>query len=116
MGGARRAYPLRGVCPISAPQEAGRAPAARNQPTPYGDFAKAGKTLVWEPGSGNLLAFAEAHGIAIDSGCRAGSCGSCHTRIQAGEVAYSQSPDFDPEPGGCLLCVTTPKTDLRLEA
>jgi hypothetical protein len=78
-------------------------------------FSKSGKRVVWEPGSGNLLSFAEAHGIAVDSGCRSGSCGSCHTRIQSGEVAYNQSPDFDPEPGECLLCVTTPKTDVALE-
>lgn len=105
--------------PASVPRkrQAVAAPAPQEPANPIAvTFTKAGKTLAWEPGSGNLLAFAEAHGIAIDSGCRAGSCGSCHTRIQQGEVAYTESPDFDPELGGCLLCVTTPKTDLRLEA
>ncbi|MHB0925151.1 MAG: 2Fe-2S iron-sulfur cluster-binding protein [Gallionellaceae bacterium] len=79
-------------------------------------FAKSGKQLPWQPAAGNLLAFAEAHGIAVDSGCRAGSCGSCQTTIRAGEVAYSQQPDYDPEPGTCLLCSCTPKTDVTLEA
>ena len=79
-------------------------------------FAKSGKQLPWQPAAGNLLEFAEANGIAVDSGCRAGSCGTCQTTIRAGEVAYNQPPDFDPEPGACLLCSCKPKTSLTLEA
>ena len=79
-------------------------------------FAKTQKQLPWQPGMGSLLDFAEAHGIAVASGCRAGGCGSCQTMIRSGEVAYTQSPDFDPEPGSCLLCVCTPKTAVTLEA
>jgi hypothetical protein len=79
-------------------------------------FAKSGKQLPWQPAAGNLLEFAESHGISVDSGCRAGSCGSCQTTIRAGEVAYRQPPDYDPEPGTCLLCSCTPKTDVTLEA
>jgi ferredoxin-NADP reductase len=78
------------------------------------DFAKSGKQLAWQPGSGNLLDFAEAHGIAVNSGCRAGGCGSCQTTILQGEVHYQQAPDFDPEPGTCLMCVATPQTHLTL--
>jgi ferredoxin-NADP reductase len=78
-------------------------------------FAKSGKQLAWQPGSGNLLSFAEAHGIAVDSGCRAGSCGSCQTSIRHGEVRYPRAPDFDPDAGSCLLCVCSPKTPLTLE-
>jgi ferredoxin len=78
-------------------------------------FAKSGKRETWEPSMGSLLNFAEDHGIVVSSGCRAGGCGSCQTSISAGEVAYLQSPDFDPEPGSCLLCVCTPKTAVSLE-
>jgi ferredoxin len=78
-------------------------------------FAKSGKQETWEPGMGSLLDFAEARGIVVSSGCRAGGCGSCQTSIRAGEVAYTQAPDFDPEPGTCLLCVCTPKTAVTLE-
>ncbi len=78
-------------------------------------FAKSGKQVSWQPGSGNLLSFAEAHGIAVDSGCRAGSCGSCQTSIRHGEVSYREAPDFDPDAGTCLMCVCTPKTPLTLE-
>jgi ferredoxin-NADP reductase len=77
-------------------------------------FAKSGKQLPWQPGNGNLLDFAEAHGIAVNSGCRAGGCGSCQTTIAHGEVHYQQAPDFDPEPGTCLMCVATPKTHVTL--
>jgi ferredoxin-NADP reductase len=79
-------------------------------------FAKSGKQEAWKPGMGSLLEFAEGHGIVVSSGCRAGGCGSCQTSIRLGEVAYTQAPDFDPEPGSCLLCVCTPKTAVTLEA
>lgn len=78
-------------------------------------FAKSDKQLSWQSGMGSLLDLAEAGGIAVNSGCRAGGCGSCQTSIRTGEVAYTQSPDFDPEPGSCLLCVCTPKTAVTLE-
>jgi hypothetical protein len=99
--------------------------AAATRATPQGDdkqgavmvnFAKSGQQVAWEPGMGSLLDFAESHGIVVSSGCRAGGCGSCQTSIRAGEVAYTQAPDFDPEPGSCLLCVCTPKTAVTLEA
>ena len=79
-------------------------------------FAKSGKQLPWQPAAGSLLEFAEANGIDVNSGCRAGGCGSCQTTIRAGEVGYRQPPDYDPEPGTCLLCSCTPKTSVTLEA
>ena len=95
------------------------APAA-SEVAPVGDisvtFAKSGKQLPWSSQSSNLLEFAEAQGIAIDSGCRAGGCGTCQTTIQSGEVFYRQSPDYDPEPGTCLMCVCAPKTHVTLDA
>ena len=90
------------------------APSSRSDITVT--FAKSGQQAQWSPQSGSLLEFAEAQGIAIDSGCRAGGCGTCQTTIQTGEVAYSQSPDYDPEPGTCLMCVCIPKTHVTLEA
>jgi ferredoxin-NADP reductase len=78
-------------------------------------FERSGKHFPWHSSAGTLLDFAETNGIAVTSGCRAGGCGSCQTTILAGQVSYRQTPDFDPEPGTCLLCVCTPKTDLTLE-
>lgn len=78
-------------------------------------FARSHKQARWSPSCASLLEFAEAQGIAIDSGCRAGGCGTCQTTILSGEVAYRQAPDYDPEPGSCLMCVCTPKTHVTLE-
>ncbi len=78
-------------------------------------FAKSGQQVPWRSDMGSLLDFAQANGIVVSSGCRAGSCGTCQTSIRSGEVAYLQEPDFDPEPGNCLLCVCTPKTAVVLE-
>jgi len=108
--------------PASIPRKkAASATRATTQGDGKGDavlvtFAKTGRQETWMPGMGSLLDFAEAHGIGVSSGCRAGGCGSCQTSIRSGEVAYTQAPDFDPEPGSCLLCVCMPKTAVTLEA
>lgn len=77
-------------------------------------FARSMRQVTWTGGS--LLDLAEANGIAVESGCRAGGCGMCQTRVEDGEVEYEHSPDFDPEPGACLLCVGRPRTNLVLTA
>lgn len=79
-------------------------------------FSKTGKQALWNPDAGSLLEFAETQGIEVESGCRAGSCGCCQTRIENGEVEYSQQPDADVTPGNCLLCISTPKGDITLTA
>ena len=79
-------------------------------------FSRSGKKLTWDPSAESLLEFAEANAVDVDSGCRAGSCGTCQTALTAGEVDYSQQPDADNEPGHCLLCIAKPKGDLVLDA
>lgn len=97
------------------------APAAASEAAPAEmanievNFARSGRKLPWRSDAGSLLEFAEANGIAVDSGCRAGGCGTCQTTIREGEVSYRQVPDFDPEPGTCLLCVCAPKINVSLE-
>jgi ferredoxin-NADP reductase len=78
-------------------------------------FANSGKQFNWQPGATSLLDFAESKGIAVSFGCRGGACGTCQTKIQSGEVVYGQPPDFDPEPGNCLICTCSPKTNVTLE-
>jgi ferredoxin-NADP reductase len=78
-------------------------------------FTRSGRSLDWTGRESNLLDFAEAHGIAVESGCRSGSCGSCVTTLTHGEVAYANPPDFDLASGQCLLCVGTPRTPLSLD-
>jgi len=79
-------------------------------------FSRSGKSILWDFAADSLLEFAEANDIEVESGCRAGSCGSCQTAVKAGEVDYNQAPDADVMPGHCLLCISKPKNDLTLDA
>ena len=79
-------------------------------------FSRSAKTVRWEPSTGNLLDFARSQGVRIDSGCCAGSCGSCLVAIKSGEVQYLKPPDAEPELGACLTCICRPKADLILDA
>ncbi len=79
-------------------------------------FGRSNKTVRWEASAGNLLEFAVAQGVKIDSGCCAGSCGSCVVAIKSGEVDYLKKPDAPPESGSCLTCVCRPKSHLVLDA
>jgi len=73
-------------------------------------FSRSGRTLSWNGADGNLLDFAQRHGIAVDAGCRAGSCGSCETPLLEGKVQYASPPEHDVAPGHCLMCIGTPAT------
>jgi ferredoxin-NADP reductase len=79
-------------------------------------FGRSGKTIRWEPALGNLLDFARDQGVRIDSGCCAGSCGSCVVAVRSGEVDYLKKPDAEPESGSCLTCICRPRTDIVLDA
>jgi uncharacterized protein len=56
----------------------------------------------------SLLDLAEANGVSVPSGCRAGNCGLCATRLLAGQVRYPQPPTAPIDPGFCLTCVAQP--------
>ncbi len=79
-------------------------------------FNKSGKCLNWDASFDSLLELAEDNGIEVESGCRSGSCGSCQTAVQSGELDLNQQPDFDISPGHCLMCISKPKGDLTLDA
>ncbi len=79
-------------------------------------FSRAGRSIAWDSRYGSLLEFAEANDIAVEAGCRAGSCGCCQTLLSSGQVDYNQEPDADIEPGHCLLCISVPAGDLTLDA
>ncbi|MEQ9199221.1 MAG: 2Fe-2S iron-sulfur cluster-binding protein, partial [Rhodospirillales bacterium] len=80
------------------------------------EFARSGKVLDWDYQSESLLDFAENHGILIESGCRAGNCGTCLTAVKSGDVEYVTEPGEQPESGSCLTCISVPKADLKLDA
>ena len=79
-------------------------------------FARSQKTVAWDGAEASLLDFAEANGIAMDSGCRAGNCGSCITALKSGKVEYLNEPGSMPETGSCLTCVSIPQGDVTLDA
>ena len=79
-------------------------------------FRRSGRTLTWNGQDGNLLDFAERQGIAVESGCRSGSCGTCEVRLVSGRVRYASPPDHEVAAGCCLLCVGLPDSALVLEA
>lgn len=79
-------------------------------------FSRTGKTLIWDGTHPSLLDFAEANGIVIDSGCRAGNCGTCLTAIRSGKVDYLSQPGASVEEGSCLACIAVPKSTLNLDA
>jgi len=78
-------------------------------------FTKSALSVAWD-GSATLLEMAEQAGIAIESGCRAGNCGSCLTRVRRGKVDYPTPPGADVPAGSCLACVATPVSALEIEA
>ncbi|MFQ5462448.1 MAG: 2Fe-2S iron-sulfur cluster-binding protein [Phycisphaerae bacterium] len=79
-------------------------------------FAKSGKVARWTPDGGSLLELAEANGVEISSGCRAGSCGTCKVAVREGKISYANPPAADCEPGSCLACVALPQGDVTLDA
>jgi ferredoxin-NADP reductase len=82
------------------------------------EFARSGRLVVSSSGK-NLLEIAELNGIAIPSGCRAGHCGTCITRLLDGEVEMSCEDALDPSQksrGYVLPCVGRAKGSIRLDA
>ena len=73
------------------------------------------RTMVQFQHAGTLLESLEAQQIYVPYQCRDGYCGSCRTRLVAGEVAYLQEPMAWINDDEILPCCCVPKTDLELE-
>lgn len=96
-----------------APSEAAVLPSAAHVNVA---FARSRVTVPWVKECETLLDLAEKHNIAIDSGCRAGNCGTCAVAIKKGSINYKQSPDVDVEEGSCLACIATANENLELDS
>jgi ferredoxin-NADP reductase len=108
-----------GVAPADIRQEAFGPAALAPQSSPQSftiRFETSGRSIAWDGQDACLLDFAERHGVAVESGCRTGSCGSCETAVLAGTTAHRAVPDHPPGPGHCLLCLAVPESDLVLAA
>jgi ferredoxin-NADP reductase/MOSC domain-containing protein YiiM len=79
-------------------------------------FARSGVTTLWSRCESPLLELAEEHSVAIDFGCRAGSCGTCVTRLLSGSVRYLHQPNAPLEGDEVLPCVAVPAEPLSLDA
>lgn len=71
-------------------------------------------------GSESILQSALRAGLAVNYGCRDGSCGLCKSRLISGKVKQIRPHDFvltesDKEVGMMLMCAHTAVTDLQLE-
>ncbi|MEM9941026.1 MAG: 2Fe-2S iron-sulfur cluster-binding protein, partial [Planctomycetota bacterium] len=78
-------------------------------------FSQSEVTVKWDGSCDSLLELAEAKEIPIDSGCRAGSCGTCVTKILSGSVSYPDNQAVDCGSDECLACIAQPASDLELE-
>jgi ferredoxin-NADP reductase len=79
-------------------------------------FSRSGKTATWKPTMSSLLDLADEQGIKIESGCRAGNCGTCLVAIKSGAVDYLTEHGADAESGSCLTCICKPRTHQVLDA
>ena len=79
-------------------------------------FAKSGKQLAWQPAPAACSNSPRPMALRSIPAAAPAAAALARRRSKSGEVAYRQPPDFDPEPGSCLLCVCAPKTSVTLEA
>jgi len=79
-------------------------------------FEQTNRASVWDGSFASLLEFGEAAGIAMPSGCRAGSCGECMLAIRGGSVTTIKQPGIPVPAGHCLTCISTPRGELILDA
>ena len=80
------------------------------------EFSLSAQTYHFTGGVESILELAEAQGIEIDSSCRAGSCGTCETRLLSGRVLYPEGEQPDCESGNCLPCIARPAGRVVVEA
>ncbi|MBB3321397.1 MULTISPECIES: class I ribonucleotide reductase maintenance protein YfaE [Atlantibacter] len=74
-----------------------------------------GAQLLCQEEHPSLLAALESHKIAVEYQCREGYCGSCRTRLHAGEVTWLIEPLAFIEPGDILPCCCRAQGDIEIE-
>ena len=79
-------------------------------------FERTGREKVWDGTFASLLDFGEAAGVAMPSGCRAGSCGECMLAIRSGAITTVKQPGIQVPSDHCLACISVPTQTLVLDA
>ena len=103
--------------PASAkPKTPAKKTAVAGTKTSTVQFSRSGKKAVWDGTMPSLLDLAIENGVRIDSGCRAGSCGTCLVAVREGVTESEIEPDAECGDGSCLTCISTPVGDVVLDA
>jgi ferredoxin-NADP reductase len=82
------------------------------------EFTRSGKAFTVRGGQ-TLLEAAEEHGVSIPFSCRQGNCGTCRTKVLAGNVRMDAEAGLDPvskAQGFALMCVGHADGDVKLDA
>lgn len=79
-------------------------------------FSDSGKSFGWRSEHDSILELAEANDLMLDSGCRAGSCGTCATKLIRGKFEYPDGVEASCESDECLICIAKPTGNVELEA
>lgn len=79
-------------------------------------FARSSRDLTWTGEHTSLLDIAEANGLALDFGCRAGNCGQCLVALLEGAIVHLKEPGLPLDERECLACIAVPQKDLVLDA
>jgi len=74
-------------------------------------FSESQLEQAWSQSDGNLLEFAEAHGLTPAYGCRSGQCGSCKVKLLTGSVTYPNNISVPINDDEVLLCCAMPAAD-----
>jgi len=101
--------------PASVKGAASTQPAAAVSTSIEVGFSRSSKKCVWD-GRSTILEIAEANGVQIEFGCRAGNCGTCVTAVKQGNVNYPTHPGTSVEEGSCLACVAVPASNIVIDA
>lgn len=78
-------------------------------------FASQQDPMVWSGEHASLLDLAEAIGVPLASGCRAGNCGACRVRIVEGRVRSMRQSGVVTSADECLACISLPDGPVVLE-
>jgi hypothetical protein len=79
-------------------------------------FERSNRAVIWDGSFGSLLEFGEAAGVAMPSGCRAGSCGECLMAVRCGTTALLKQPGIPVAADHCLTCISVPRGAMVLDA
>ncbi len=78
-------------------------------------FSSSGVKTNWNNSFDSILDLAEANGLSPDYSCRSGICHTCVSKLNDGEVEYSEEPLNPPDPGYVLICCSKPKTNVVID-